>query len=178
MTSLILVVGLTLIAGIAVVLLLASKRADDFHLTRSTTINAPADKIHPLIANLRNMNQWNPFAHQDPTMRIVYSGPESGTGARHDWTADGRGGDGDLEIIDTTPTAITMRLHMLKPMEVTNTVVFGLEPKGDATEVSWSMSGKVPCYMAKVLHTVFNMDKMVGGTFAKGLADLKAIAER
>ena len=39
------------------------------------------------------------------------------------------------------------------------------------------MTGAWP-YLQRVMSAVFEMDKMVGGEFAKGLADLKSIAER
>jgi hypothetical protein len=32
-------------------------------------------------------------------------------------------------------------------------------------------------YLHKMMGTIFNMDKMVGGEFAKGLANLKGLAE-
>jgi hypothetical protein len=32
-------------------------------------------------------------------------------------------------------------------------------------------------YLNRVFGTIFNMDKMIGGAFEKGLADLKALAE-
>ena len=70
-----------------------------------------------------------------------------------------------------------MKLDMIKPMEAHNRVEFTLEPKGDATQVTWVMSGPSP-YVAKVMSTVFSMDRMVGGEFEKGLADLKAQAEK
>jgi len=39
------------------------------------------------------------------------------------------------------------------------------------------MQGPVP-YIAKIVHVIFNMDKMVGKDFEIGLANLKALAER
>ncbi len=38
------------------------------------------------------------------------------------------------------------------------------------------MTGERPL-IAKIMHVLFNMDRMVGGHFEKGLADLKATAE-
>jgi len=38
------------------------------------------------------------------------------------------------------------------------------------------MSGRKN-FIAKAMHLFFDIDKMVGGQFAKGLADLKAVAE-
>jgi hypothetical protein len=32
-------------------------------------------------------------------------------------------------------------------------------------------------FMAKAIHLVMNMDKMIGGQFEKGLAQMKAVAE-
>jgi hypothetical protein len=48
---------------------------------------------------------------------------------------------------------------------------------GAATEVSWAMAGPYP-YINRILDTVFNMDKMIGGTLDSGLSDLKALAEK
>jgi hypothetical protein len=39
------------------------------------------------------------------------------------------------------------------------------------------MVGPVP-YFAKVLHVFVDMDRMVGGQFEAGLANLKAVAEK
>ena len=51
-----------------------------------------------------------------------------------------------------------------------------VEPKGEATNVSWAMQGRQP-FMAKVMSTLINCDKMVGREFESGLAKLKALAE-
>jgi hypothetical protein len=62
-------------------------------------------------------------------------------------------------------------------METRNKVEFTLQPGATGTRVTWALSGPVP-YVAKIMHLFFNMDKMVGGDFEKGLADLKTAAER
>ena len=74
---------------------------------------------------------------------------------------------------------------MLKPIEGHNTVVFTLAPNGSGTDVStdvstdvtWAMTGERP-FIGKVMDAVFNMDRMVGGEFERGLAKLRAIAEK
>lgn len=66
---------------------------------------------------------------------------------------------------------------MEKPIAARNLVTFTFEPKGDETEVTWAMNGKTP-FIGKILHVVFNMEKMVGKDFELGLARLKAAAER
>lgn len=66
---------------------------------------------------------------------------------------------------------------MLKPFKASNQVIFTLMPGGGATHLTWSMQGPMP-YPAKVMHTLFNMERMVGKQFEAGLANLKGIAER
>jgi hypothetical protein len=69
-----------------------------------------------------------------------------------------------------------MRLRMLEPIAADNRVRFTLEPDGNATRVTWAMEGDVP-YIGKLIHLVFNMDRMVGGAFESGLTNLRAMAE-
>jgi hypothetical protein len=42
--------------------------------------------------------------------------------------------------------------------------------------VTWAMFGDKN-FMAKAVHLFMNMDKMIGGQFEKGLADMKSIVE-
>jgi hypothetical protein len=70
-----------------------------------------------------------------------------------------------------------MRLAMVEPFQVQNTVEFTLVPRGGATNVTWAMQGPAP-FIAKVIHVFIDMDKMVGKDFEAGLANLKAVSER
>jgi hypothetical protein len=162
---------------IAVVAAYAATQPDQFKIQRSASIKAPAETIFPLINDLRVMNSWNPFDKQDPDIKGSYSGPAAGKGARYAFESR-QAGTGSLEIVDTAvPSRVSMRLVMTRPLAADNRVDFTIEPQGSATLVTWAIRGESP-FLAKVLHLVFNMDKMVAGQFEKGLADLKAIAEK
>src|SRR5215472_12339246 len=171
-------VVLALAIVVAALLAYAATKPDTFRVQRSTGINAPAERIFPLIANLKSMNTWNPFVDPDPAIKIAYSGPDSGKGAAHTWSGNSKVGEGRIEITDAAPSSrVTMRLDMLKPMKASNLVEFTLQPTGDSTAVSWAMSGRQP-FMAKLMTVFIDCDKMVGSQFEKGLGTLKAIAER
>jgi uncharacterized protein YndB with AHSA1/START domain len=175
------VAGLVAVAVIGI-LAYAATLPDTFRVQRSISIKAPPEKVFPFINEMKTMNEWNPFAKQDPTMRLTYSGPPAGKGAAHDWDSDGRAGKGRLEITDSAaPSQVTMRLDMVKPMEAHNAIVFALQPQAQesnvTTNVTWSMTGEYP-YIAKVMCVFFSMDRMIGGEFEKGLADLKAMVEK
>jgi Polyketide cyclase / dehydrase and lipid transport len=151
------------------------KKPDQFSLERSITINAPASEILPLITNLKNMNQWNPWAGQDARSKISYEGPEQGPGAVYTWTG-GKMGEGRFTILDVKANEVNCRLQMFKPMNADNKVVYSLRDGGGTTVVVWAMSGR-NSFINKLMHTVMNMDKMVGKEFDKGLASLKQKVE-
>ena len=165
----------------ACVLVYAATRPDAFSITRSINIAAAPDKIFPLINDLHGFNRWNPFQEPDPAVKIAYRGPDSGMGAAHDWDGNSQVGKGSVEITESSqPSKILMKLDMLKPMEAHNRVEFNLSrigSKGHDTQVTWTMSGEQP-FLAKLMSVFIDCDKMVGGSFEKGLAALKAIAEK
>ncbi len=163
--------------GLMGVLVLASRKPDTFQVARTTRIDAPAEKIFPLINDLRAMNTWNTFSLRDPTSKTSYSGPMSGVGALH--TFDGpKSGSGTIEIIATeAPQRVKMRLLMTKPIKADNVVTLTLTRAGPATDVTWAMEGPSP-YLIKVMTLFFNHDAMLHSAFDAGLAKLKALAEK
>lgn len=170
-------IALAVVAALAALLIYAATRPDTFHVQRSILVQAPAERIHPLIAELPRFNAWNPFNKKDPAIKGSYRGPASGPGSAYDFDGNKDVGKGSLTILDVAPPGqVRMKLDMVAPMEAHNTVTFTLAPKGGATEVTWAMDGESP-FIGKVMGVVFNMDRMIGGTFESGLADLKSTAE-
>jgi len=168
------VVVVVLIGGVLVV---AATGPDTFEVRRTASIKAPPERIFPLINDLRAFNTWNPYEKKDPNVKGRYSGPSEGKGAAYAFQGNKDVGKGSIEIVESSPASgVRMRLRMLEPFEAGNDVEFVLEPKGDATNVTWAMHGRVP-YVAKIVHLLFDMDGMVGRDFETGLASLKAIVE-
>ena len=165
------------VVAIVGVLLLAALRPDNFRVQRSAHIQAPPEKIFPLINDLRRFNTWNPFDKKDPNLKGSYSGAPSGKGAAYAFEGNKDVGRGSLEIIDSVPASeVRMTLHMLAPMEARNVVEFSLKSEGQATRVTWSMQGPMP-FVAKIFGMFCDMDGMIGKEFENGLANLKAIVE-
>jgi hypothetical protein len=169
--------ALVIIAAVVIgILIAASLRPNTFRTERSTVIKAAPEKIYPLINDLHAFNTWNPFKKLDPESKDTYVGAGSGRGAAYTWEGK-KLGAGRMEIVDTAaPRLVVMKLDFLKPFEAHNTAEFKIEPQGDGTRVTWAMFGPAT-FMSKLMGLVFNPDKMVGGSFERGLADLKAAAE-
>lgn len=168
---------LVAVLAVAGLLLYAATRPDTFALQRSLRIQAPPQKIHALINDLRQFNTWNPYEKKDPAIQGSYRGPAAGPGARYEFKGNKDVGEGSLEIIASAPHRVDMRLDMSAPMQVSNNIAFTLAPGTDGTEVTWSMQGASP-YFAKLLGIFLDMDTMVGRDFEAGLATLKARAEQ
>jgi uncharacterized protein YndB with AHSA1/START domain len=172
------IIAVVLIVSIAAFLAYVATKPDAFRIERSQVIKATPETVFAFIDDLHRFNSWNPFALIDPSLKIEYKGPASGKGAAYDWDGTGKAGKGHMEIVESAPpTEVAMRLEFEKPFAAKNNVTFTMVPDGSATKVTWAMSGQ-NTYPQKLMGTIFNMDGMVGGEFAKGLANLKALAER
>ena len=149
----------------------------DFEVARSATIGAPPQQVHDLIDDLRRWRSWSPWEDVDPNLRREYTGPDSGVGSRYAWEGNRKAGKGSMEIVESTPERIELRLVFEKPWKATNRVVFDLAAAGDdTTEVTWRMSGTNKGFAA-LFSKVVPMDRMVGKDFEKGLGRMKTAAE-
>jgi uncharacterized protein YndB with AHSA1/START domain len=165
------------VALLGALLLYVWTRRGTCHFSRSIHISAPPEKIFPLIDDPRAMNEWNPFVKADPDIKLSYSGPPNGVGAANDFDGDSRVGAGRAEIIESaSPSKVVVALRMDRPMKCQNRVEFTIAPRENGSDVTWAMSGKQP-FMGKLFSVFVDTEKMVGGAFEAGLAELKARAE-
>lgn len=171
----IVIVIVLLIAG---VLILAATKPDVFQVERKAVIAAPPEKIFALINDFSRWGAWSPWEKKDPGMKRTFSASTGGKGATYAWEGNKNVGKGSMEIIESVPAAkIRLKLDFEAPFEAHNRVTFTLEPRDGGTQIIWLMEGPVP-YFAKIMHVFINMDKMCGGDFETGLANLKTLAEK
>ncbi|MPY73978.1 MAG: polyketide cyclase [Alphaproteobacteria bacterium] len=170
-------IGIAVVVLIAAVLIYAATKPDTFRVERTASIKAPPEKIHPLLNSFKQHTAWSPWEKKDPAMKRAYSGAESGKGSVYEWDGNSDIGKGRIEITETTPSKVAMKLDFLEPFEAHNMAEFTLSPKGETTDVTWAIFGPMP-YISKVMTIFCNMDTMIGKEFEAGLADLKALAEK
>ena len=171
------IIGVVVVVAIAGILLYAATKPDSFRVQRVVLINAPSDKVFPLINDIKAWTAWSPYEKKDPAMKRTYGAVTAGKGATYAWEGNKEVGQGSMEIVESSPQKIVIKLDFLKPFEAHNIGEFMLEPKGDSTSVTWAIYGPSP-YMSKVVGTFMNIDELIGRDFEKGLADLKAAAEK
>lgn len=151
--------------------------SDTYTVQRSTTIAASPHEVYRHIIDFREWAAWSPWDEMDPDMDKTFSGPEAGAGSRYAWSGNRKVGQGSMEITGTTENSgVEMALEFLKPFKATNTTIFTLQPEGDNTGVTWSMSGR-KTFMTRVMGLFKSMDAMVGPDFERGLRRLKTTVE-
>ena len=172
------IIGIVVAVLLLAVLGLAMTKPDSFSVQRAAKINAPPEKIFPLINDFHSWSSWSPWEKLDPTMKRTHSGAQSGKGAVYEWEGNAKVGTGRMEIVDATaPSKVAIKLDFLKPIEGHNIAEFTLEPQGGSTNVTWVMRGPAT-FLSKIIQVFVSMDSMIGKEFDAGLANLKAIAEK
>ena len=171
-------IAIAVAAIVAAFLIYAATQPDTFRVQRTTSIKAPPEKVFALIEDFNQWRAWSPWEKLDPAMKRTMSGAEKGKGAVYAWDGDKNVGAGRMEIVEAAPPSrIAIQLDFLRPFASRNTAVFTLEPKGDATSVTWTMQGP-STYITKLIGIFVSMDSMIGKDFDAGLASMKAIAEK
>ncbi len=177
MIKIIAVAGVVLVVLVAAILAYATTKPDTFRVQRATSIKAPPEKIYPHLGDFHAWNAWSPWEKMDPALKRTFSGAASGKGAVYAWEGNKKVGKGRMEITDATPSRIAIKLDFIEPFEGHNVTEFTLEPKGDSTSLTWTMSGPA-LFITKVMQVFVSMDAMIGKDFEAGLASLKAVAEK
>jgi hypothetical protein len=153
-------------------------RPAEFTVTRSARFAAPAPAVFAQVNELRKWKAWSPWAKKDPQAKETYDGPAAGAGAVMSWAGNREVGEGRMTIIESRPAELVrFKLEFFKPFAATNDADFAFRPAGGGTEVTWTMRGRNN-FVGKAMCLVFDMDKMVGGDFEKGLAGIRAIVEK
>ncbi|MBV8900407.1 MAG: SRPBCC family protein [Verrucomicrobia bacterium] len=168
---------LIVFALVAAGLLLVAIQPSEFWIARTARIPAPVATVFTQVNDFRRWAAWSPWARLDPAMKVSYDGAPVGTGASYAWSGNHRVGEGRSTITESRPNElIRIKLEFVRPFAGTNDTEFTFQPDGHATAVTWSMSGKRN-FVMKAVGLFMNCDKMCGGQFERGFANLKAVLE-
>lgn len=168
---------LTLLGLLVILLLIGAMMSQHYEVTRRVMVKAPAERIFPLIAQLENWPQWNPFIEIDPTIVTTLGPKTSGVGASQSWTGDS--GGGRLTITESDPASgVVCDMVFLNGVNEAPAISWlRLQPRSDgAVEVVWTLNGEMNLpllggFMARMA------DGMIGPAFERGLEKLQARAE-
>lgn len=168
---------LGIVAVVVIFVVVVLLQPSHFVVERSTTINAPAERVFEHVNDFHKWEEWSPWAKLDPNSKAIFEGAPQGEGAIFRWVGNEKVGEGKMTILESKPNElIKIKLEFFKPMAGVCDDVFTFKPEGDKTVVDWKMSGEND-FIGRAMCLFMDMDKMVGGDFEKGLASMKEIVE-
>jgi len=175
--KILLLVVVVIVLGIAIFAVVVAMQPSHYQVQRSATMNAPAAVVFNQVNDFHKWDAWSPWAKLDPNMKTTFAGAPAGTGAVYSWTGNSDAGEGKMTITDSKPgELVKIKLDFIKPFAATSDTVFNFKPQGNQTAVTWTMDGENN-FIGKAFCLFMNMDKMVGGDFEKGLAQMKTVSE-
>ena len=169
---------LGLVVVVVAFVVVVATRPSGFHIERSLAVVASPEAVFAQVNDLHAWAAWSPWEKLDPKMVRTHSGAPAGVGAAYAWKSqDGKVGQGRMTIEKSErPSLVVVRLQFIEPFAATNMVTFSIDPIASGSKVTWAMDGHNG-FLGKMFHLVMNMDKVVGGDFERGLANLKTVAE-
>ncbi|HTH55387.1 MAG TPA: SRPBCC family protein [Cyclobacteriaceae bacterium] len=180
MTRALKVLGISLVALVALIGIVSAFLSPKSHLERSSVINAAASTVFEQVNTIKNTNKWQPWGMTDPNLKVNYEGPESGVGAKMSWVSE-KLGNGSQWIIESTPDKHVKVGMQFAAFDGTYTGEINLEPAAGGTKVTWTYDGDVSntgmatSVMGKFMGLFIN--NALGKDYEQGLNNLKSLAE-
>ena len=142
---------------------------------RSVEIAAPPEKVFAIAGNLRRVPDWSPWVATDPATRFSFEG-EQGVGQVMRWASNNpMVGNGTEKV-----TAFVVNERLVTGADYgefgTATSTLSLAPSGSGTRVTRSFTSALPGVVDRWAGLL--IDGSVGAEYEKGLANLKALAEK
>ena len=162
------------LAGLLVVLGIFAK--NNYHIERSTQIDAPKELVYEYARYFKNLEGWSPWWHLDPNMQVSYSGKDGEVGAGYHWSGNDKVGEGEQTVTAMTPDRIDTEVKFKRPFESTSPTYMTFQADGKKTNVTWAFDMHV-AFPWNGLAMFTDMDAGVGGDYARGLASLKKVCE-
>ena len=177
MLETILIVLIALAAIVVVIVVVVAMQPAEFRIVRTATMSAPPPAVFAQVNDFHKWLAWSPWEKLDPALKRTYEGAPAGTGAIYSWVGNKKVGEGRMTLTESRPSdLIRIKLEFIRPFKATNTTEFTFKPQDGQTLVTWTMTGRNN-FMSKAFCLFMNMDKMVGGDFEKGLANMKSVVE-
>ncbi|GIT78663.1 potassium-transporting ATPase subunit F [Leifsonia sp. LS1] len=139
---------------------------------RTVRIAATPEELQRRLADLPGWVDWSPWEGLDPALDRDYTGEPGTVGSGYAWSGNRKAGAGRMQVTAVDPDGVGIALDFTKPFRSSNRIRFVLTPEGDGTRVTWRMESP-----KTFLSRVFNIEKLVGKDFEKGLRQLNQVVE-
>lgn len=164
--------------GLVIFAIVVAMQSGTYLVERSTTIDAPPDRVFAQVNDFQAWDKWTPWKAEDPSPKATkISDPSFGKGATFYWNGNEKIGEGTIEILESKANEVVeLQQSFVRPMVGKCRMSFVLTPDGQQTKLTWKMFGD-KSFTEKAVCLFMDMEKMIGPKFEQGLASIKSEAE-
>ena len=172
----ILVTILVLLAGILIAGLVMP---NDITVTRSALVKGTKEDVFEQIVRFKNWPNWSPFYQMDTAMKLTYTGIDGAAGSAYTWDSKNNDvGSGAMTSTNVKGTRMDYHLEFVRPYKSIADGYLKVKDSAGMAKATWSFTTHMAFPMnALQLFPFMNMDKMVGGDFERGLANLRSVTQ-
>jgi carbon monoxide dehydrogenase subunit G len=146
------------------------------HVERQTVVAVTPDKVFAIVSDLQRAKEWQTWFSLDPAMQVTITGNGPGVGQKLAWSSNNpQVGTGTQETTEFVQDQKVVAALDFGPMGKAKATVL-LAPEGSGTKVTWAFDTDLKSAVERWFGLMF--DRMIGPDFEKGLASLKATAEK
>src|SRR4051794_22338398 len=119
---------------IVVFVVIVALQPAGYQIVRGASISAPPAAVFAQVNDFHNWEAWSPWAKLDSSMKQIYDGAPSGTGAIYSWLGNSKVGEGRMTLTESHPNdLVRIKLDFIKPFASTCTTEFTFKPEGNQT---------------------------------------------
>ncbi len=148
----------------------------NIHVERKLVMNVSQKTIYNQVNTLKNWPKWLPWLQKDTSLRIVYSGPESGVGATLKWlSSDKNIGNGSVSIISgVTSDSLEVIFDFAGKGKSTGKFIFLKENQG--ITVTYSLASDLGMNPISRWFGLFS-DRLIGPDIEQSLYNLNELVQ-
>lgn len=164
---------LILIAIIALSIFIAVQ-PNEFTVTRTRTINAPAAVIFNNVNDYKNWASWSSWVEKDPALKITLPQLTKGEGSSYTW--EDKNGIGTMTTVKTNTNKSINQVMQIGEYPESNVSWTFNSNQDKSTNVTWTISGKNLPFNFKAYNAFMGgMDKQIGPDYERSLEKLDSI---
>ncbi len=159
-----------IIALVVLLLILALILPKKYTVSESREYDVPVSMVYNAINDMTLQEKWNPWKSMDPEMTMEFNDIRKGAGAEYKWVGP-ESGNGTYKYVATEKNKSIDTEVLFEGMGDAKGR-FDFEETGSGSKVTWSFFGETGFPMNLMN---FIGKKMIGKSFAEGLANLEPI---
>ncbi|MGB5417447.1 SRPBCC family protein [Algibacter sp.] len=166
---------LLLIAIIGLAIYIAVQ-PNEFEVSRTRTIKAPAPVVYNNVIDFKNWEAWSSWAEADPDMKITLPEQTNGVGGSYSW--EDKDGIGTMKTIETTPNTSIQQQMQFADFPSSNISWNFKQNEDGTTDATWTISGKDLPFGFKAFTTFMGgMEKQIAPHYERSLEKLDSIVQ-